>query len=49
MRMIFICCMCKVDIWFYVIYYVVISNGRNKKIMEVRRILHGLQDRGKAL
>ena len=33
----------------YVIYYVVISNGRNKKIMEVRRILHGLQDRGKAL
>ncbi len=33
----------------YVIYYVVIPNGRNKKIMEVRRILHGLQDRGKAL
>ena len=24
-------------------------NGRNKKIMEVRRILHGLQDRDKAL
>lgn len=33
----------------YVIYYVVIPNGRNKKIMEVRRVLHGLQDRGKAL
>ena len=33
----------------YVIYYVVIPNGRNKKIMEVRRILHGLQDRGKSL
>ena len=33
----------------YVIYYVVIPNGRNKKIMEVRRILHGLQDRDKAL
>lgn len=33
----------------YVIYYVVIPNGRNKKIMEVRRILHDLQDRGKAL
>lgn len=27
----------------------VIPNGRNKKIMEVRRILHGLQDRDKAL
>lgn len=33
----------------YVIYYVVIPNGRNKKIMEVRRILHGFQDRDKAL
>lgn len=33
----------------YVIYYVVIPNGRNKKIMEVRRILHGLLDRDKAL
>ena len=33
----------------YVIYYVVIPNGRNKRIMEVRRILHGLQDRDKTL
>ena len=33
----------------YVIYYVVIPNGRNKRIMEVRRILHGLQDRDKIL
>ena len=29
----------------YTIYYVVIPNGRGKKIMEVRRILHNLQDR----
>ena len=29
----------------YTVYYVVIPNGRNKKIMEVRRILHNLQDR----
>ena len=29
----------------YVIYYVVIPKGKNMKIMEVRRILHGLQDR----
>ena len=29
----------------YTIYYVVISSGRGKKIMEVRRILHNLQDR----
>lgn len=29
----------------FVIYYVVIPNGRGKKIMEVRRILHALQDR----
>lgn len=33
----------------YVIYYVVIPNGKNNKIMEVRRILHGLQDRDKVL
>ncbi len=33
----------------YVIYYVVIPNGKGKKTMEVRRILHGLQDRNKAL
>ena len=33
----------------YVIYYVVIPNGKNKKIMEVRRILHGLQDRDKTI
>lgn len=33
----------------FVIYYVVIPNGRNKKIMEVRRILHGLRDRDKVL
>ena len=29
----------------YTIYYVVIPSGRGKKIMEVRRILHNLQDR----
>ena len=29
----------------YVIYYVVIPDSKTKKIMEVRRILHGLQDR----
>ncbi len=29
----------------YTIYYVVIPAGRGKKIMEVRRILHNLQDR----
>lgn len=33
----------------YIIYYVVISEGKDKKIMEVRRILHGLQDRDKTL
>jgi plasmid stabilization system protein ParE len=27
----------------YTIYYVVIPNGDNKKIMEVRRMLHNLQ------
>lgn len=31
----------------YTIYYVVIPNGRQKKTMEVRRILHNLQDRDK--
>ncbi|MCR5531067.1 MAG: type II toxin-antitoxin system RelE/ParE family toxin [Lachnospiraceae bacterium] len=31
----------------YTIYYVVIPAGRGKKIMEVRRILHNLQDREK--
>ena len=31
----------------YIIYYVVIPNGKGKKIMEVRRILHNLQDRDK--
>ncbi len=29
----------------FTIYYVVIPAGRGKKIMEVRRILHNLQDR----
>jgi hypothetical protein len=29
----------------YTIYYVVITDGSGKKIMEVRRILHNLQDR----
>ena len=29
----------------YTIYYVVITDGPGKKIMEVRRILHNLQDR----
>ena len=29
----------------YTIYYVVIPNGRNKKIMEIRRFLHNLQNR----
>lgn len=29
----------------YTIYYVVIPDGNGKKIMEVRRILHNLQDR----
>ena len=33
----------------YVIFYVVIPNGKSKKIMEVRRILHGLQDRDKTI
>lgn len=33
----------------YVIYYVVIPDGKNKRIMEVRRILHGLQDRDKTI
>ena len=33
----------------YVIYYVVIPDGKNKSIMEVRRILHGLQDRDKTI
>ena len=33
----------------YVTYYVVVPNGKGKKIMEVRRILHGLQDRDKAI
>ncbi len=33
----------------YVIYYVVIPDGKNKKIMEIRRILHGLQDRDKSI
>ena len=37
------------DLEEHVMYIVVIPNGRNKKIMEVRRILHGLQDRDKAL
>lgn len=37
------------DLEEHVMYIVVIPNGRNKKIMEVRRILHGLQDRNKAL
>lgn len=31
----------------YVIYYVIIPTGNNKKIMEVRRILHGRQDRSR--
>ena len=31
----------------YTIYYVVIPAGRGKKIMEIRRILHNLQDRDK--
>lgn len=31
----------------YTIYYVVIPDGDNKKIMEVRRMLHNLQDRDK--
>lgn len=31
----------------YIFYYVVIPKGRGKKIMEVRRILHNLQDRDK--
>ena len=31
----------------YTIYYVVIPDGKGKKIMEVRRILHNLQDRDK--
>ncbi len=29
----------------YTIYYVVIPDGENKRIMEVRRMLHNLQDR----
>ena len=33
----------------YVIYYVVIPGSKNKKIMEVRRILHGLQDRDRTI
>ncbi len=31
----------------YTIYYVVIPKERGKKIMEIRRILHNLQDRDK--
>jgi hypothetical protein len=31
----------------YTVYYVVIPEGRGKKVMEVRRILHNLQDRDK--
>ncbi|MCR5773116.1 MAG: type II toxin-antitoxin system RelE/ParE family toxin, partial [Butyrivibrio sp.] len=31
----------------YTIYYVVIPDGDNKKIMEIRRMLHNLQDRDK--
>lgn len=33
----------------YTIYYVVIPAGNDRKIMEVRRILHNLQDRDKYL
>ena len=33
----------------YTIYYVVIPAGKGKKIMEVRRILHNLQDRDQLL
>lgn len=33
----------------YVIYFVVIPDGKSKKIMEVRRILHGLQDRDRTI
>lgn len=29
----------------FTIYYVVIPEGKNKKVMEVRRFLHNLQDR----
>ena len=31
----------------FTIYYVVIPKGKEKKIMEVRRILHNLQNREK--
>ncbi len=31
----------------YTVYYVVIPEGRVNKVMEVRRILHNLQDRDK--
>ena len=31
----------------YTVYYVVIPEGRGKKVMEIRRILHNLQDRDK--
>lgn len=33
----------------YTIYYVVIPAGNNRKIMEVRRILHNLQDRDRLI
>lgn len=33
----------------YTIYYVVIPAGRGRRIMEVRRILHNLQDRDRYL
>ena len=33
----------------YVVYYVVVPNGNGKKVMEVRRKLHGLQNRDKKL
>ncbi|MBR6019447.1 MAG: type II toxin-antitoxin system RelE/ParE family toxin [Lachnospiraceae bacterium] len=33
----------------YTIYYVVIPNGPQKKIMEVRRVLHNLRDRDKLI
>ncbi|SKB79656.1 ParE toxin of type II toxin-antitoxin system, parDE [Lachnospiraceae bacterium] len=33
----------------YIIYYVVIPEDKDRKIMEVRRILHNLQDREKNL
>ena len=33
----------------YTIYYVVIPSGKDRKIMEVRRILHNLQERDRYL